>query len=140
MRWTPAVERLGEQAVRRTLSVSDEDALPHVGLLNGRSQLALELISLQWITVHVRHRDFAGMCLDVALHDCFAKLPVFARRVQEVKDELYERRGIKVEHVIMTSDEDDATWWQEVVELGWKRVDYPNGPKTFGEWSVSWTS
>jgi hypothetical protein len=91
---------------------------------------------LQWITIHVRHRDFSGWCHDIPSYDCFAKLPVIARRVQEIKDELYEKRGITVDHVIMTSDEDNATWWQDVVEQGWKRVDYSNIASSFGGWSV----
>jgi hypothetical protein len=74
--------------------------------------------------IHARHRDFKVFCGDRPLDECYASLPVIARRVQEVKDELLTTRGIVADHVIMTSDEDNATWWQGVEEQGWKRLHH----------------
>jgi hypothetical protein len=70
------------------------------------------------------------------VEDCFAPLPVIARRVKEVKDELVLRKGIVVDHVIMTSDEEDATWWEGVVKLGWRRVDHTRTIELHNKWCV----
>ena len=42
----------------------------------------------------------------------------------EVQAELRERKGtdIPMTHVIMTSDETDETWWDEVRAIGWVRL------------------
>jgi hypothetical protein len=44
--------------------------------------------------------------------------------VEEVKQELVQRKGLHVNHVIMTSDEIDPAWWREVEKQGWLRVDH----------------
>lgn len=92
----------------------------------------------QYITIHVRHGDFGGWCGDVPVHECFAPLSAYERRVQEVKDELRERRGIVVQHVIMTADEQDEGWWESVREMGWLQVDYAREKteEIYGKWSV----
>lgn len=72
-------------------------------------------------------------CGDV-VEGCYAPLPVIARRVEEVKAELLERKGIVVSHVIMTSDERNATWWEEVTGLGWFGVDHSQTTELLGPW------
>lgn len=75
--------------------------------------------------IHVRHLDFAGWCGDMPQDECFAPLPVIARRVAEVKNELLEKQSIVAEHVVMTSDEKNETWWREVTQdFGWVRLDH----------------
>ena len=64
-----------------------------------------------------------------------APLPVIARRVREVQDELRERTGVMVNHVLVTSDEKDATWWLEVTKLGWFAPDHTDTKEIYGEWS-----
>jgi hypothetical protein len=59
---------------------------------------------------------------------------VIARRVQEVQDELLQRKGLQVRHVIMTSDEKDSAWWDEVKALGWFSIDHSKTSETFNEW------
>jgi hypothetical protein len=71
------------------------------------------------------------------VEDCFASFPVIARRVQEVQDELFERKGIKVNHVIMTSDESNATWWKEVDDRGWLKIDHSEVTELYGIWCGS---
>jgi hypothetical protein len=60
--------------------------------------------------------------------------------VREVQDELYERKGIRIPmtRVIMTSDESDQTWWDEVTALGWVRMDHDEQQTvaTYGRWYV----
>ena len=73
---------------------------------------------------HVRHGDFSDFCEDEVLDDCFAPLSVIARRVEQVREEVLERKGIRVDRVLVTSDEDDPEWWKGVLAQGWEWVDY----------------
>jgi hypothetical protein len=42
-----------------------------------------------------------------------------------------------VNHVVMTSDERNATWWREVAEMGWFTPDHTNTKALYGDWSVT---
>ncbi|KAJ7867081.1 hypothetical protein B0H14DRAFT_3132958 [Mycena olivaceomarginata] len=55
--------------------------------------------------------------------ECFAPLSTYARRVEEVREELQRTRAIEVQRVVLTSDETNATW-EEVAAYGWHRVDH----------------
>jgi hypothetical protein len=81
-----------------------------------------------------RGEEFIDWCRGVPTHDCFASIPVIARRVREVQDELREWKRIDVLHVIMTSDETDPSWWAEVSARGWLRVDHSSTAKVHGKW------
>ncbi|KAG6890004.1 hypothetical protein C0995_012964 [Termitomyces sp. Mi166 len=87
----------------------------------------------QWIAIHVRRGDFGVFCPDGPT-GCYASLDVIARRVDEVKIELLQRKGISVEHVIMTSDERDKAWWEEVKGKGWYGVDHSQTADLLGPW------
>ncbi|KAL0956952.1 hypothetical protein HGRIS_003053 [Hohenbuehelia grisea] len=115
MHWTKRLEDIAELAVRETLGVSDGAPTP------------------PWITIHARHTDFQDLCYGVPIHECYASISTIARRVSEVKAELH-RKGIAVEHVIMTSDEKDPAWWQEVAEQGWYRVNHQKITEAHGQW------
>jgi hypothetical protein len=93
-------------------------------------------VFFQFISIHVRHKDFANWCGDYTLNECFANMTVIGRRVQEVKDDLRELRGINAEHVIMTSDEDDPAWWADVAAQGWLTVDHSRTEELYGRWWV----
>lgn len=54
--------------------------------------------------------------------------------MHEVREELRQRYGIDVEHVIMTSDEDDPAWWTEVEAQGWKAPDHTKTESEYGRW------
>ncbi|EAU89478.2 hypothetical protein CC1G_07704 [Coprinopsis cinerea okayama7 len=119
LHWTPHVDGLADQYVRRTLGIADGEKTP------------------TWIAVHLRHGDFARICENdhkTPLSECFAPLPVVARRVDEVKEELLQRKGISVEHVIMLSDETDPEWWEDVKKLGWYSVDHSETVQLYGPW------
>jgi hypothetical protein len=96
----------------------------------------------QFISIHIRHGDFRVYCNDIPEDQCFAPLPVIARRVSEVQQELRERKGIDVTRVIMTSDERDPNWWSEVRNLGWNWIDYAaeRTVETHGKWYVIFSS
>jgi len=59
---------------------------------------------------------------------------VIARRVDEVKAEIKQRKGITVNHVIMTSDDKNATWWEEVRAQNWYSIDHSKTKETLGVW------
>ncbi|KAH8099351.1 hypothetical protein BXZ70DRAFT_894911 [Cristinia sonorae] len=108
--WSDVVEQTATSYVRKLLGVSDLDEK-----------------TPPYITVHARHGDFKGWCWEAEKpEDCFAPLPVIARRVKEVQEEIRTRKGIDIPdaHVIMTSDEKDEAWWAEVKAMGWIRVDH----------------
>jgi len=116
MHWTPALENLANKYVRRAIGVQEDAPIP------------------PFISIHVRHHDFQNWCGETPIQDCFAPLPVIARRVQEIQQELVQTKGIKVNHIIMTSDERDAAWWREVSELGWFTPDHTDTVALYGEW------
>jgi hypothetical protein len=70
----------------------------------------------------------------VPLTECLAPLSAFARRVDEVKKELLDTRGMVVNNVIMTSDERDPEWWDDVQSRGWLRVNHTDTVQNYGEW------
>ncbi|KAG6330421.1 hypothetical protein ID866_8669 [Astraeus odoratus] len=118
MRWNTTLEKLAEGYARHAMNVPENDPTP------------------PYISIHVRHGDFKAHCHDMALEECYAPLSVYARRVAEVQEELFEKKGINVTNVIMTSDEGDPEWWAEVRELGWTWVDYAAEQvvEKYGKW------
>ncbi|KAF7309550.1 hypothetical protein MIND_00325900 [Mycena indigotica] len=116
MHWTPEIMKLADQYVRDALTVAPAD-------YGWR----------QYISVHVRHGDFAGWC-EVVLKECFAPLSAIARRVEEVQDEIWEKERLIVDRVIVTSDEPNHEWWEEVNELGWARPDHSQTIARYGAW------
>ncbi|KAJ7786473.1 hypothetical protein B0H16DRAFT_1670566 [Mycena metata] len=116
LHWTPELEQLTNTYVRRALGTPEDSPIP------------------PFISIHVRHYDFEAWCRGVPIQECFAPLPVIARRVREVKDEIFLRSGRVVNHVVVTSDEVNATWWQEVAQLGWFTPDHSDTKELYGEW------
>ncbi|KAJ7225380.1 hypothetical protein GGX14DRAFT_511315 [Mycena pura] len=116
LHWTPRLEELADIYIRRALGVEDNEEIP------------------PFISIHVRRYDFEVWCGGVPVQECFAPLSVIARRVGEVQDELRERTGVTVSHVLVTSDEKDAAWWLEVTKLGWFAPDHTDTKETYGEW------
>jgi len=115
-RWTTALQDLADQYVRQAIGSDDDEPIP------------------PFIAIHIRHGDFSNWCFGYTDEECFAPLPVIARRVEEVKAELLEKKGIVVRHVLMTSDERNATWWQQVTELGWFMPDHSQTKEIYGDW------
>jgi hypothetical protein len=66
--------------------------------------------------------------------ECFAPLSAYARRVEEVREELQRARGIEVQRVVLTSDETNAMWWGEVAAYGWHRIDHSTTVATHSAW------
>ncbi|KIK97545.1 hypothetical protein PAXRUDRAFT_824800 [Paxillus rubicundulus Ve08.2h10] len=118
MRWTSTLENLADTYARRAMGIPDDEPTP------------------AFISIHIRHGDFRVYCNDIPEDQCFAPLPVIARRVSEVQQELRERKGIDVTRVIITSDERDPNWWSEVRNFGWTWIDYAaeRTVETHGKW------
>ncbi|KAG6328267.1 hypothetical protein ID866_10822 [Astraeus odoratus] len=118
MHWNSTLEQLAEEHVRRALDIADREPTP------------------PYIAVHVRHGDFKAICGDHPAEECFAPLPVIARRVAEVQEELLDRKGINVTNVIIASDEQDPNWWADVRALGWTWIDYEaeGTVEKYGKW------
>ncbi|CAL1695033.1 unnamed protein product [Somion occarium] len=120
-RWSDRVEDVTALYLKRVFGLSEDDPVP------------------PYITIHVRHGDFGGWCWEAEQpEDCFAPLPVIARRVREVQAEIRERKGIDIpmSRVIMTSDEKDEGWWNEVKSYGWVQMDHTeqNTVENYGRW------
>ncbi|KAF5388528.1 hypothetical protein D9757_004678 [Collybiopsis confluens] len=135
MHWTPWIEKLAQSYVNLALGLPKDEPTPPVSItadiLKG---LIPNSVLAQYIAIHVRHYDFAGWCGDVPLNECFASIPVIARRVKEVQDQIQEQMGVTVNHIVMTSDERDEAWWKEVEEQGWKFPDHSRTKEIFGDW------
>ncbi|KAJ7367076.1 hypothetical protein DFH08DRAFT_929747 [Mycena albidolilacea] len=98
--WNPRIEELARAYLRRALGVAPGAPLP------------------PYIAIHVWRGDFAGWCPTTRpVDECFAPLSAYARRVEEVREELQRARGIK-----------------EVAAYGWHRVDHSTTVKTHSRW------
>ncbi|KAH9898206.1 hypothetical protein C8Q73DRAFT_684005 [Cubamyces lactineus] len=120
-RWTQRIETIAAHYVRQAFGLPEDAEVP------------------PYIAIHVRHGDFSNWCWAAEKpEDCFAPLPVIARRVREVQEELRERKGIDIPmtRVIVTSDEKDPAWWEEVAALGWRTIDHDTAgtAEVFGRW------
>jgi hypothetical protein len=76
------------------------------------------------------------------LNDCFAPLEAYAVRVQEIQRELRSKWGTETSFkVVVSSDEQDPLWWEEVRDRGWLFVDHgengENTAKHHGAWWVT---
>ncbi|KAF7289478.1 hypothetical protein HMN09_01341800 [Mycena chlorophos] len=115
LHFTDTIVKLAEQYVRDAVAIAPYEPTP------------------PYIAIHVRHGDFAGWC-EVPLKDCFAPLSAIARRVEELQDELWEKKRLVVDRVVVTSDERDPGWWDEVNELGWVSPDHSQTAERYGAW------
>ncbi|EMD41919.1 hypothetical protein CERSUDRAFT_110476 [Gelatoporia subvermispora B] len=120
-RWTSRIEGITSMYIRRAFGLSEDADVP------------------PYIAIHVRHGDFGNWCWQAEQpEDCFAPIPVIARRVREVQDELRRKKGIDVPmtRVIITSDEKDEAWWNETAALGWVKIDHDElqTAQIYGRW------
>ncbi|KAJ6616641.1 hypothetical protein B0H10DRAFT_1799016 [Mycena sp. CBHHK59/15] len=116
MHWAPKVQEVADSYIRQAFGIDSTESIP------------------PYIAIHVRHGDFSSQCKDVTLEDCYAPLSVISRRVEEVKEEIWSSKGITIDHVIMTSDEKNTTWWEAVHEVGWASPDHSRTVELYGEW------
>lgn len=74
------------------------------------------------------------------MDECFAPLDAYAVRVQEIQSELREKLGSEtLVEVVVSSDEQDPLWWEDVKSRGWLFVDHgQNGENTAVEHGAWW--
>lgn len=114
--------------------------------------MLLKSLLFQYIGMHIRRQDFKGWC-HVPVEECFAPLSAYARRVTEIREALVaephpilvqfsETHSVPISEidipVLVTSDEPDPDWWNEIHALGWTWVDHTeegeNTEGIYGKW------
>lgn len=106
----------------------------HHRFVRHREQLEKCLIFEQYISIHARHSDFGEYCGDLPQDQCFASPAIIGRRIEEVRQELRERKNMEVQHIVMTSDERNATWWEDIKKQGWLIIDHSQTVELYGHW------
>ncbi|KAF9530884.1 hypothetical protein CPB83DRAFT_892162 [Crepidotus variabilis] len=86
-----------------------------------------------FIAVHVRRGDFDWDCRS---DHCLPPLSVYQREVDNIKQELSEKRGIDVKDVVLMSDESAKEFWDEATAFGWLSINHEETQTSekFGEW------
>jgi hypothetical protein len=140
MHWTKRLDDLGQEYLRAALDTPSDEAIPPVryGPFILRTVQFSSHFS-KYIALHVRHGDFNTWCPGIDPDtECFAPLAIWAKSVDELRMELYQRKGILDAPVIVTSDEQRQEWWDEVAELGWHRIDHKKMETVYqyGKWYV----
>ncbi|KAJ7738979.1 hypothetical protein B0H16DRAFT_1729655 [Mycena metata] len=135
MHWTAALEEIAVDYTRQTLGLKLDQEIPPV--VHRRACAPPRLRHLvQYIAVHVRRRDFAIWCrIDgIPLSKCFPPISAYERQVNTIQAQIFENKGVSVDHVIVTSDERDPRWWEGALELGWVRPDHSRTVEIHGPW------
>jgi hypothetical protein len=146
--WSDRIRSLARQTLAKTLGVVPREVLPPIRGdsdfredRDGRTYHPHDLAALRerdrvripYIAIHARHGDFLDYCQGTEKGlGCAPRLSEFERLIEEVEQELHKRgigfkggEAIKFP-VIVTSDETDEEWWNEVARYGWKRLDFPS--------------
>ncbi|KAJ3523233.1 hypothetical protein NMY22_g11534 [Coprinellus aureogranulatus] len=89
-----------------------------------------------FIAIHIRHGDFGDNC-GIPGH-CLDSLDAFAAAVKRQEKMLLSKKGIEVRHWLVSSDETDQGFWDEVNALGWSRFDHEEERtlERYGEWQT----
>ncbi|KAJ7512366.1 hypothetical protein B0H11DRAFT_2151873 [Mycena galericulata] len=109
LHWTSKLQQVAESYFRKTLGIAADAPIP------------------PYISVHARRTDF-----EASLQIWCNELSAIVRHVDEVKAELLTRKEVQVDRVIITSDEEDSGWWDEVRQLGWSRPDHSQTIERYG--------
>jgi hypothetical protein len=164
MHFREEIVKLTQGYLRRALGWSDKLELPPVGAVLPRFSRSKSnyLVTRQFIAIHVRRGDFieGPFCSQAdGAEPCFATLDTYGQRVEEVKEELRQKRGIVIpdSHVVLTSgrsslpffvirsptvsfiDEKSNVFWQSVRERGWTTIDHAKERtlENHGEWYLT---
>ena len=125
--------------VKRAFGLPESAPLPLVSLTPVDDcfiLIDLDVRILQMITLHVRRADFAVWCNDVPPEECLAPLSAYIRRVEQLKSQLADRGIGPIDHVLVSSDERDPVFWEQVRELGWSAIDHEKEQteEKYGKW------
>lgn len=144
-RWSDKIRALARESLSLTLGMPKRDVMrPGHGDQDwrddrdGRKYHAHDLkalderdkIRVPYISIHARHGDFLENCPNRNGKPCYPPLSKFVQYVEEIEEELRSKgvveRGRPRLPVVVTSDEKDPQWWEEVAQMGWKRVVFPS--------------
>lgn len=84
-----------------------------------------------FIAIHARHGDFGCPTQDPSAPapigaSCFRSPASYLPTVKAIRTRLAREQGVEIspKSVVVFSDEGDERWWDEVANMGWKRVDH----------------
>nr|GAT55609.1 predicted protein [Mycena chlorophos] len=106
MHWNPSLDRLVDLFLQALFGLADGTTIP------------------PFISIHARHTDFAAYCSPEPGQPCFTSLDAYTQEVERLQKRIFERKGIEVKHVVVTSDETDPSWWAGVKAAGWFVPDH----------------
>ncbi|KAF7302568.1 hypothetical protein HMN09_00891300 [Mycena chlorophos] len=106
MHWNPSLDRLVDLFLQALFGLADGTTIP------------------PFISIHARHTDFAAYCKPEPGQPCFTSLDAYTQEVERLQRRIFERKGIEVKHVVVTSDETDPSWWAGVKAAGWFVPDH----------------
>ncbi|KAF6758039.1 hypothetical protein DFP72DRAFT_808302 [Ephemerocybe angulata] len=113
-RWSPAWNTVGTHL---------HFTQPLVDLTDGYLRRAMNIGEAEdlppMITIHLRRNDFKDLCPEGKAPPCFIPLSKYQRAVTEIQEKLLETQGISVSRVLVTSDEKDLSFWEEISSFGW---------------------
>ncbi|KAG9002022.1 hypothetical protein FRB94_004172 [Tulasnella sp. JGI-2019a] len=108
LRWNARVLRVVDVSLRRLWSVPPGQDVP------------------KYIAIHIRHGDFGNGC-NGQKDTCYAPLSVIAEYVDRIRRQLLDASSDpaeKFDHILLTSDEKDPAFWEEVKRRGWSHFDW----------------
>ncbi|KAF8529757.1 hypothetical protein BU17DRAFT_36415, partial [Hysterangium stoloniferum] len=113
--FTPVIVNLTRSYVLKAFDLSPSDPFP------------------LYIGIHARHGDFGLSCGD---KHCFPPISTLAEQVTELQQVLSRDHGLVIDKVLITSDEKNQTWWDDVRAHGWKTMnhDIEQTAKLYGAW------
>jgi hypothetical protein len=112
------------------------------------------------ITVHIRRGDFGNHCKQGRKPPCFAPVSKYRDLAQKIQDQIFETQKIRVttvyvasgtssllnlispvhaltvDDILLLTDEQDPTFWQEIESFGWTYLNHTTERTTerLGEW------
>ncbi|KZO99639.1 hypothetical protein CALVIDRAFT_354484 [Calocera viscosa TUFC12733] len=119
MRWNPNAEALAQAYLAQHWGLAKGEPIP------------------PYISVHIRRGDFGDKCKYLGKNGtgCLPTTNQLKRRVGEVQTQLLEK-GISTDKVLITSDEKDPAWWEEIQQAGYTWIDHvaAQTDTRYGEW------
>jgi len=92
------------------------------------SDVAGSALHPPFIGIHARRANFANYCKDIPREECYAPLSAFARRVEEVLDDIWESGIVPIEAWNDPAKGDGHALWIETAKQGgWGKPNAKNG-------------
>ncbi|KZT51347.1 hypothetical protein CALCODRAFT_503652 [Calocera cornea HHB12733] len=119
MRWNKNAEALARLYLARHWGLEKSEPIP------------------PFISVHARRGDFGDKCKFFGKNGtaCLPSLNQLRRRIGEVQTKLLQK-GVSTDRVLITSDEKDPQWWEDIRQAGYTWIDHAQArtDALYGEW------